>query len=190
MSLFRRTFLKTVAAAFASFLLPRSLRAQGRPRFWFIHTETSDSWPVSDPVAWALANAHQPILERARARLVTLDAADPQRIIRVVVRRCKLNLLELRPGCVIVHHWGQQGQGDLRPFFKKHGLAKRGVRVAMIDRKRETTTVQTGDDLLYGERLAPFWPWKAYQTKDMVLNNFPILCLSVDCLSPPPGFGV
>jgi len=26
--------------------------------------------------------------------------------------------------------------------------------------------------------------------KDMVLNNFPILCLSVDCLSPPPGFGV
>ena len=26
--------------------------------------------------------------------------------------------------------------------------------------------------------------------KDMVLNNFPILCLSVDCLSPLPGFGV
>jgi hypothetical protein len=116
-------------------------------------------------VAWALDNARQPILERARERLVTLDATDPQRVVRLVVRRCRLNLLELRPGRVIVHHWGQQVQGDLRPFFKQHGLTTKGVRVTLIDRKRETTTVQTGDDYLFGERLPPFWPWKMYWRK-------------------------
>jgi hypothetical protein len=116
-------------------------------------------------VAWALDNARQPILERARERLVTLDAADPQRAIRLVARRCRLNLLELGPGRVAVHHWGRQGQGDLRPFFKHHGLATKGVKVALLDRKRETTTVQTGDDFLFGQPLPPFWPWKVYWRK-------------------------
>ena len=49
----RRTFLQTAVAAVASFLLPRGLRAEGRARFWFLHTETGDSWPVTDPVTWA-----------------------------------------------------------------------------------------------------------------------------------------
>jgi hypothetical protein len=120
---------------------------------------------VDDPVAWALENARQPILELARERLVTLDAADPQRVIRLVVRRCKLNLLELRPGQVVVHFWGQQGQADLRPFFKQHGLARRSVQVALLDRKRERTTVQTGADFLFGERLADNFPVKAYEEK-------------------------
>jgi hypothetical protein len=120
---------------------------------------------VGDPIGWALEHAHEPILERARERLVTLDAADPQRIIRLVVRRCRLNLLELRPGRIVAHHWGQQGQGDLRTFFKPHGLARKSVQVALIDRKRETTTVQTGDALLYGERLTEEFPLGAYLKK-------------------------
>jgi hypothetical protein len=160
----RRTFLQTTLGAAASLFLPRFLLTRGNS-FWFLHMPSGEAWAVDDPVTWALEHAREPILERARERLVTLDAADPERVIRVVVRRCQLNLLELRPGQVAVHHWGQQGQGDLRPFFKKHGLAKRDVRVTLIDRKRETTTVQAGDAFLYGERLAPFWPWKAYQTK-------------------------
>jgi hypothetical protein len=160
----RRTFLQT-AAAIASFLLPRSLRADGIQRFWFIQTETGAFWPVVDPVVWCLEHAREPILERARKRLVTLDAADPQRVIRLVVRRCRLNLLELRPGRVVVHHWGQQGQGDLRPFFRQHGLARKSVQVALLDRKREVTTVQHGDDFLFGQPLPPFWPWKVYWRK-------------------------
>jgi hypothetical protein len=64
-----------------------------------------------------------------------------------------------------VHHWGQQGQGDLRAFFKQHGLAKRGVRVTLIDRKREASTVQTGADLLYGVRLSEKFPLGAYLKK-------------------------
>ena len=53
----RRTFLQTAVAAVASFFLPRGLRAEGRASVWFLHTETGDSWPVADPVAWALANS-------------------------------------------------------------------------------------------------------------------------------------
>ena len=120
---------------------------------------------MDDPVAWALEHAREPILERARDRLLTLDAADPERVIRVVVRRCRLNLLELRPGRVVVHHWGQQGQGDLRPFFKQHGLARKCVQVALIDRKREVITVQPGDDFLYGGRLPPDFPVDLYRRK-------------------------
>jgi hypothetical protein len=64
-----------------------------------------------------------------------------------------------------VHHWGQQGRADLHPFFKQHGLARKGVRVALIERKRETTTVQTGDAFLYGERLSENFAFSAYQKK-------------------------
>lgn len=162
----RRSFLKTALAAVASLLLPRGLLARDDPRqFWFLHTPTGDSWAVDDPVGWSLMSARQPILERARDRLLTLDAAEPQRVIRLIVRRCRLNLLELRPGRVVVHHWGQQGQGDLRPFFKHHGLATKSIKVALLDRKREVNTPRHGDDFLFGERLAPFWPWKAYWRK-------------------------
>jgi hypothetical protein len=133
--------------------------------FWFLHTPTGDSWAAADPVSWSLEKTRQTILERARERLVTLDhSAEPQRVIRLVVRRCQVNLLELRPGRVIVHHWGQ-GRADLRPFFKKHGLARKGIQVALIERKRELTTVQTGDDFLYGGRLTEKFPLGVYLEK-------------------------
>jgi hypothetical protein len=59
----------------------------------------------------------------------------------------------------------QQGQADLRPFFKQHSLAKQSVQVALIDRKRETITAQTGDAFLYGERLAEEFPLDVYLEK-------------------------
>jgi len=159
----RRTFLQTAVAAAASLFLPGGVRAGGTSGF--LHAPTGESWAVEDPVAWSLENTGQPVLERARERLVTLTAADPQRVIRLVVRRCRLNLLEFRPGRVVVHFWGTQGQADVRPFFKKHSLAKKGVEVFLIDRKRETTTVQTGADFLYGERLGEEFPLDVYLEK-------------------------
>jgi hypothetical protein len=116
-------------------------------------------------VAWSLENAGQPVLERARERLVTLDAADRERVIRLIVRRCKLNLLELRPGRVVVHHWGRQGQADVRPCFKQHSLAKQGVEVFLIDRKREVVAARPGDDFLYGGRLPQDFPVDLYRRK-------------------------
>jgi hypothetical protein len=70
----RRTFVQTALAA-TSLCLPRFLRARAQPRsFWLLHTATGQSWAVDDPVVWSLEKARQPILERARERLVTLDA--------------------------------------------------------------------------------------------------------------------
>jgi hypothetical protein len=162
----RRSVLQAAVGAAASLFLPRFLAAKEKPKsFWFIHADTGDSWPVADPLSWSLESAGHPILERARERLVTLDAGDPQRLIRLVTRRCKLNLLELLPGRVVVHHWGQQGLGELRPFFKAHGLARRNVEVVVRDRKREVVTTQIGDDFLFGDRLAATWPPKLYLNK-------------------------
>jgi hypothetical protein len=116
-------------------------------------------------VSWSLENAGQPVLERARERLLTLDAADPRRVIRLVVRRCKLNLIEVQPERVVAHHWGQQGRADVRPFFKKHSLAKQGVEVFLIGRKREVVAARPGDDFLYGERLTEAFPLGVYLEK-------------------------
>jgi hypothetical protein len=162
----RRDFLKTVIVASASCALPGVLVSRANVRsFWFLHTPSNESWPIDDPVIWSWRNARQPILERARERLLSLDAGDPQRIIRLVVRRCKLNLIEIRSGQVEVDHWGKMGLADLRPFFKQHRLARKGVRVTLIDRKKELTTIQTGADFLYGERLAEDFPLEAYVEK-------------------------
>jgi len=114
----RRHLLQTAAAAVASLIFPRSLFAKNPDHhFHFIHADTLNSWPVADPVAWSLANAREPILQRAADGLAKLTPDDGDRIVRLVVRRCCLNLLELHPQQVVVHHWGLH-RGDLRPFFK------------------------------------------------------------------------
>lgn len=125
----RRDLLKSVAATLTAWLLPHRLFATtADPSFHFIHADSCNSWPITDPVAWALQNQHEPILERAATGLVKLTENDGDRIIRLVVRRCGLNLIELHPGMVIVHHWGQH-HADLRPFFKTLRLARPEIAV-------------------------------------------------------------
>ena len=53
----------------------------------------------------------------------------------------------------------------MRPFFKQHSLAKQGVAVFLIDRKREAVTARLGDDFLYGGRLPPDFPVDLYRRK-------------------------
>ena len=160
----RRDILKSVAATLSAWFLPHRLFATSAdPRFHFIHTDTQTSWPVADPVAWALENQGQPILERAAEGLARLTEDDGDRVIRLVVRRCGLNLLELRPGTVIVHHWGQQA--DLRPFFKQHRLARPEITVELRDRKKEITSTKSGDSFLYGDRIAEDFPLAIFLNK-------------------------
>jgi len=161
----RRRFLKTVATALASIILPKSFFA-GKPdtSFWFIHAGTNESWPVADPAKWSLENARQPILERAREGLLRLTLEDGERIIRLVTRRCKLNLLELHSNQVVVHYWCQ-GRAYLKPFFKTHRLARREIEVVLRERKREVITTKTGDDFLFGSRLATDFPLNLYLGK-------------------------
>jgi hypothetical protein len=162
----RRTFLQTTAIASASLVIPQGLYAgTSQSTFCFIHADSGISWPVADPVQWCLDHRHQPVLERAAEGLAKLNENDGDRIIRLAVRRCRLNLLELHPGKVVIHHWGQQGQADLRPFFKEHQLARPEITVTVRDRKRESLTKQTGDDYLYGDRIASDIPLEHFQSK-------------------------
>lgn len=162
----RRTFLQATAAVTASLLLPRSLFSTAPDRrFWFVHADSCTSWAVADPVRWSLDHAHEPIMERAREGLAKLTPDDGDRIIRLVVRRCHLNLLELHTQQVVVHHWGQQGRADVRPFFKAHGLARPQIEVILRDRKKEIVTAHTGEDFRFGDRLAADFPLVLYLGK-------------------------
>lgn len=162
----RRHFLKTTAAAIATLILPKSLLATTPDHsFWFIHAHTGDTWPVADPVSWSLENARQPVLDRAAEGLRKLTPSDGDRIVRLVVRRCGLNLLEVQADQVVIHYWGQNGLADLRPWFKAHRLARPEIKIVVRDRKKEVTVVQHGDDFLYGDRIAPDFPLDLYLSK-------------------------
>jgi len=161
----RRQFIQATAAVTASLVLPRSLFARTPDcSFWYIHADSCTSWPVADPVQWSLDHAHEPVLERAADGLTKLTPEDGDRIIRLVVRRCGHNLLELHADQVVAHHWGQH-RADLRAFFKQHRLARPEVEVVLRDRKKENVTTQTGDDFLFGDRLAADFPLELYLSK-------------------------
>lgn len=149
----RRTFLQTSATITGALLFPTSIFAKPSSNFHFIHTDTLNHWPVADPVQWSLEHAHDPILARAAEGLGKLSSSDGDRIVRLVVRRCSLNLIELQPGRVVVDHWGSN-RADLRPFFKTHGLARPEIEVVLRDRKKETVTTKSGDSFLYGVPIA------------------------------------
>lgn len=162
----RRQFIQATAAVTASLVLPRSLVARRSDRsFWFLHAVSCTSWPVADPVRWSLDHAHEAVLERAAEGLRGLTADGGDRIIRLVIRRCGLNLLELGPNQVVVHYWSQHGQADLRPFFKQHGLARPDVEVVLRDRKQESVTTKPGDDFLFGDRFALDFPFDLFVSK-------------------------
>ena len=161
----RREFLQTSAAIAGALLLPKAVLATTPDRrFHFIHTDTLNHWPVADPVQWSLEHADDPILARAAEGLGKLTECDGDRIVRLVVRRCSLNLLEVLPGRVLAHHWGSN-RADLKPFFKSHGLARPEIEVVLRDRKKETVTTLTGDSFLYGVPLASDFDLELFQSK-------------------------
>ena len=161
----RREFLQTTAAFAGSLILPTSLFATPSPNFHFIHADSCKHWPITDPVQWSLEHSHQPILARAAEGLSNLTPDDGDRIIRLVTRRCSLNLLEIQGNRVQVQFWGTNGQADLQPFFKQHGLARPEIEVVLRDRKKEIATTKTGDSFLFGDRLASDFPLELFREK-------------------------
>ena len=162
----RRDFFQTTAAIAGSFVIPRSIFATTPdPNFYFLHTDTLNSWPVPNPITWSLEHAHEPTLARAAEGLGKLTSNDGDRIIRLVLRRCSLNLLELQENRVQVQFWGEQGLANLKPFFKQHGLARPDITVELRDRKKEATTTLTGDSFLYGVPIASDFPLELFQEK-------------------------
>ena len=160
----RREFFQTTAAIAGSFILPQAVFASPSSDFHFIHADSRMSWPVLDPVQWSLEHAHEPILARAAEGLSKLSVNEGERVIRVVLRRCSLNLIELQPGRGVVDHWGAH-RADLRPFVKTHGLARPEIEVVLKDRKKETVTTLTGDSFLYGDPLASDFNLELFQSK-------------------------
>ena len=162
----RRNFIRSTAAAMASALFPwKFFSRKTDESFWFLHADTGASWEIPDPVEWPLANVNLPVLVCAAEGLVKLSSQDGDRIIRLVTRRCGLNLIEQSPGNIVVSYWGQTGLADVRPFFRKHQLARNDVQVFLKDRKKEIVTSHTGDDFLFGEKLATDWPLDLYLMK-------------------------
>lgn len=116
---------------------------------FLLNSTNGDYWPVTDPVAWCLENRSQPILEQAATGLLNLTLEDRDRIVRLVVRRCRLHFISVRPSEVAIHYWVKQT--DLRPWFKKHSLARRDMSVALLERKHEVFTITNGAAFLYGD---------------------------------------
>lgn len=135
------------------------------PQFWFIEATTGAAWQVTDPSSWCLEHAREPILAPARDRLLVLSNADADRIVRLVVRRCRLNLVEVQTARVVVHFWSRGGLAQLRPLFKQLSLARPSIEVFCIDRKREAAVVCPAIDFLFGNAPSPAFSWPAYFEK-------------------------
>ncbi len=158
----RREFLQASAAVAGALFVPHNIFAC--PTHHFIQTTTLNSWPIANPAQWCLNHKHEPILKRAFDGLCKLTKEEFDRIIRLVVRRCGLNLIQVKPNQVLVHYWSQQ-LADLRPFFKDHQLTFPNVQVTLLDRKKEATTNKTGDEFLYGQPIAKDFPLELFVTK-------------------------
>lgn len=133
----RRTFLSFISAAGWPFLHRETWANSPTPTFHFIQTTTLNSWSIANPAQWCLDHKHDPILERASDGLRGLSIKEPDRIVRLVVRRCELNLIEVRPNQVTVHHWSHQ-LAYLRSFFKANQLTSHDVQVTLLDRKKKS----------------------------------------------------
>ncbi len=160
----RREFLQASAAIAGASFVPHNLSASPTPTHHFIHTNTLNSWPITNPAQWCLDHKHETILERAFDGLCKLTEEDSDRIIRLAVRRCGLNLVETQPNQITVHYWSQQ-IADLRPFFKDHRLTSPDVHVTLLERKKEANTHKTGDDFLYGLPIAHDFPIELFVSK-------------------------
>lgn len=161
----RRYFLQSLAIGAGAFLFPSIAVADSQAkRFHIIQTTTLNSWPIVNPAQLCLDHKHNPVLERAYDGLCSLSVNDEDRIIRLVVRRCGLNLVDVQPTQVTVHHWSQQ-LADLRPFFNEHLLVSPDVQVTLLDRKKEIATNKTGDEFLYGQSIAKYFPVERFVSK-------------------------
>lgn len=160
----RRELLQATATLAGASLVPHKLFASPTPTYHFIQTTTLNSWPIVNPAQWCLDHKHDPILKRAYDGLRSLSVNDSDRIIRLVVRRCRLNLIEVQPNQVTVHHWSEQ-LADLKPFFKVNRLTNPDVQVTLLDRKKEIATNKFGDDFLYGQPIDKDFPIELFLSK-------------------------
>ena len=136
------------------------------PNFFFLHVLSGRSFPTTDPHQWLLDNRDDDLLAAARERL-TLSSKEPERCLRVVLRRCNLVLIQIvNESQVVVQHWTDPAP-DVRVWAKEHRLARTGVRVAFENMKTGRAVVHEDaeDVLMYGVRVGPKFPCSEHAAK-------------------------
>ena len=136
------------------------------PNFFFLHISTGRSFPTTDPHQWLLDNRDDDLLAAARERL-TLSSKEPERCLRVVLRRCNLVLIQIvAEDRIVVCHWSGLPP-DLRMWAKENGWNRTGIQVAFNDVKNNKVIVHEDaeDVLLFGVRVGPRFPWSEYTVK-------------------------
>lgn len=161
----RKFFGFSIASLSLAFFPKNSFGRKTETSCWFLRINTGESWRVRDPIEWCIENINHPMLKRASKRIENLFRRDGDRIIRLVTRRCGLNLIEVAQEKTVVSYWGLSGLADMRPFFKKHQLGRNDVQVILKNRKKETVSSHSGEDFLFGEKLAADWPLELYLLK-------------------------
>lgn len=135
------------------------------PAYFYLHS-SGRSWPTDDPHRWLLDHRDDALLASACERLV-LSPNDPERCVRVALRRCSMALIHVaNENRVLVRHWSGPAP-DLREFAKQHRLARAGVAVTFESVKAGRVVVpEDGQDiLLYGHRVGPNFPWDVYSER-------------------------
>lgn len=144
----RRDFLRSSIGACAPDLYRVKLKCPADHSI--LDPVTGHFWQVKDPVEWSFQNVDKAVLARARNGLRSLLPTDSDRIQRLLVRRCGINLIRINTRSIEVQYWGNLGLADLRPFVKHRRLGSRHIKVVLIDRKREQVRIRKGADFLYG----------------------------------------
>jgi hypothetical protein len=134
--------------------------------YYFLHIASGQFWQTDDPHCWLLDHRDDDLLAPARERLV-LSTDDPERCLRVAVRRCDLALVcVVTYSHIVVRHWGEPAP-DMRTVAKKFGWNRSGIGVTFESLKSGKVIVhQDAEDLLvFGERVWSGFSWGVYEAK-------------------------
>jgi hypothetical protein len=151
----RREFLQASAAVAGTMIVSPSFSGpipggEPPPKFVMFYVLSDEWWPTEDPVQWAATQQKNPLLSRVANRLLGERTQDDwTRIIGLFTRRFAVNLVELRPGRVILHYWGKR-KVDLKYFMRSEKLARPDIEVCELNRKLETIVRRSGEDFLSG----------------------------------------
>ena len=136
------------------------------PSHYFLHITSGRSWPTDDPHQWLLDRRDDDLLAPARERLMA-SPEEPDRCIRVALRRCSMALVQVvNNEHLVVRHWSAPAP-DLRTWANEVGWNRPGLGVMLVNVKSGAAVVHEdgGDVLIHGEQVGEEFPWAVYTEK-------------------------
>jgi len=134
--------------------------------YYFLHSSSGRSWPATNPNKWLLDHSRDDLLAAARERLLA-SPEDPDRCLRVVLRRCCLALIQIIEDDKIVVRYWRDPIPDVKAWAKRSGFNRPGIQVAFTNVKNNKVVVHEDAEglLLFGVRVGPRFPWSQYTAK-------------------------